>query len=154
VTWRPRHNLNFELQVTHNDREGWLLHQEDENFTTFDATQWQPKFSFEIFPNARQQLRMSFQWVGIRAEEDEFYTLPEGTTELIPGPKPPGPTDNFSTSDLNFQIRYRWQIAPLSDLFIVYTKGDSTDHDGLFQDSWDNPLGDMLVIKLRYRIGT
>jgi len=160
VTWRPRHNLNFELRVTHNDREGWLLHQEDENFTTFDATQWQPKFSFEIFPSARQQLRLSFQWVGIRAEEDEFYTLPEGTTELIPGPKPPGPTDSFSTSDLNFQIRYRWQIAPLSDLFIVYTKGDSTDHDGLvefddlFQDSWDNPLGDMLVIKLRYRIGT
>jgi hypothetical protein len=160
VTWRPRHNLSFALKVAHNDREGWLLHQEDENFTTFDATQWRPEFSFEIFPNARQQLRLTFQWVGIRAKEDEFFTLPDGTTELIPGPKPPGPTDSFSTSDLNFQIRYRWQIAPLSDLFIVYTKGDSSDHDGLvefddlFQDSWDNPLGDMLVIKLRYRIGT
>ncbi|RLA26691.1 MAG: hypothetical protein DRQ63_07705 [Gammaproteobacteria bacterium] len=160
VTWRPRHNLSFKLQVAHNDREGWLLHQEDENFTTFDATQWRPEFSFEIFPNARQQLRLAFQWVGIRAREDEFFTLPDGTTELIPGPKPPGPTDDFSVSQLNFQIRYRWQIAPLSDLFIVYTKGDSSDHDGLvefddlFQDSWDNPLGDMLVIKLRYRIGT
>jgi hypothetical protein len=160
VTWRPRHNLSFALKVAHNDREGWLLHQEDENFTTFDATQWRPEFSFEIFPNARQQLRLTFQWVGIRAKEDEFFTLPDGTTELIPGPKPPGPTDSFSTSDLNFQIRYRWQIAPLSDLFIVYTKGDSSDHDGLvefddlFQDSWNNPLGDMLVIKLRYRIGT
>ncbi len=160
VTWRPRHNLSFDLQLAHNDREGWLLHQEDENFTTFNALQWRPKFSFEIFPNARQQLRLSFQWVGIRAEEDEFYTLPEGTTDLIPGPKPPGPTDSFSTSDFNFQIRYRWQIAPLSDLFIVYTKGDSSDYDGLvefddmFRESWDNPLGDMLVIKLRYRIGT
>ena len=160
VTWRPRHNLSFDLQLAHNDREGWLLHQEDENFTTFNALQWRPKFSFEIFPNARQQLRLSFQWVGIRAEEDEFYTLPEGTTDLIPGPKPPGPTDSFSTSDFNFQLRYRWQIAPLSDLFIVYTKGDSSDYDGLvefddmFRESWDNPLGDMLVIKLRYRIGT
>ncbi|RLA27206.1 MAG: hypothetical protein DRR11_18640, partial [Gammaproteobacteria bacterium] len=107
VTWRPRHNLSFKLQVAHNDREGWLLHQEDENFTTFDATQWRPEFSFEIFPNARQQLRLAFQWVGIRAREDEFFTLPDGTTELIPGPKPPGPTDDFSVSQLNFQIRYR-----------------------------------------------
>ena len=160
VTWRPRDNLSFELQVAHNDREGWLLHQEDQNFTTFNATQWRPEFRFEIFPNARQQLRLAFQWVGIRAQEDEFFTLPDGTTELIPGPKPPGPTDNFSVSQLNFQIRYRWQIAPLSDLFIVYTKGDSSRHDGLvefddlFQDSWSNPLGDMLVVKLRYRIGT
>ena len=160
VTWRPRNNLSFEVQLAHNDREGWLLHQDDEDFTTFDATQWRPELSFEIFPTARQQLRLAFQWVGIRAEEDEFYTLPEGTTDLIPGPKPPGPTDSFSTSDFNFQIRYRWQIAPLSDLFIVYTKGDSSDYDGLvefddlFQNSWDNPLGDMLVIKLRYRIGS
>jgi hypothetical protein len=60
---------------------------------------------------------------------------------------------------LNFQLRYRWQIAPLSDLFIVYTKADQrrtglSDFSTLFQDSWTEPLGDQLIIKLRYRLGS
>jgi hypothetical protein len=47
----------------------------------------------------------------------------------------------------------------LSDLFIVYTKGDNrrsglTDFESLFRDSWTEPLGDLLVIKLRYRLGS
>jgi len=160
IVWRPFDNLNLDMQATYVDQHGWLLHQEDENFTTFQVKQWRPQLKFEFFPTAKQQLRLAFQWVGFRANEDQFYTLPEGTNELIPGPKPPGPTDSFSVSQLNFQIRYRWQIAPLSDLFVVYTKGDFARFDDLigfgdlFRQSWSNPLGDMLVIKLRYRVGS
>jgi hypothetical protein len=136
-----------------------LLHQEDQNFTTFLAKQWQPELSVEIFPTAMQQFRVSLQWIGIRAEESEFYSLPTDDTDLVQVPKPPGPTDDFSISQLNFQVRYRWQIAPLSDLFIVYTKADQrftglNDFATLFQDSWNTPLGDQLVIKLRYRLGS
>jgi hypothetical protein len=85
--------------------------------------------------------------------------LPGDSTDLVQVPKPAGPSDDFSISQLNFQLRYRWQIAPLSDLFIVYTKADQrfvglTDFNTLFQDSWSAPLGDQLVIKLRYRLGS
>lgn len=158
-SWRPRHNVSVDTTVTWFDRNGWLLHQEDRNFTTFAARQWQPELSLEYFPSAKQELRLALQWVGIRAQEDEFFTLEEDGTALIPGPKPPGPTDSFGLSQLNFQLRYRWQIAPLSDVFIVYTKGDSSrgpvaDFQDLFSDSWDEPLGDQLVIKLRYRLGS
>lgn len=159
MTWRPRHNLSMEFEVEHEDREGWTLHQEDRDFTAFTAKQWRPELNVEYFPTARQQLRLSMQWVGIRAEEDRFYTLPLSDTRLVEGEKPAGDSDDFSISQLNFQLRYRWQIAPLSDLFIVYTKGDRrrTDLLGfreLFQDSWDNPLADQLVIKVRYRLGS
>ncbi|HEX6260115.1 MAG TPA: hypothetical protein VFZ51_05640, partial [Woeseiaceae bacterium] len=110
-------------------------------------------------PTAMQQFRVSLQWIGLRAEEHEFYVLPEDDTDLVQVAKPPGPADDFSISQLNFQVRYRWQIAPLSDLFIVYTKGDNrrsglTDFESLFRDSWSEPLGDLLVIKLRYRLGS
>jgi hypothetical protein len=159
ITWRPRDNLGIEFDVRHKDYDGWLLHQEDENFTTFQGTQWQPQFSLDFYPSARQQLRLSMQWAGIRAFEERFYVLPDGTTDLIEVPKPPGDTDDFSVSQLNFQIRYRWQIAPLSDLYIVYTKGDNQKTDlmsfsDLFSDNWNNPLGEFLVVKLRYRIGS
>jgi hypothetical protein len=159
IIWRPRNNVNLELEAAYKDRDGWLLHQEDKNFTAFDATQWQPKLIIEYFPNARQQFRIAFQWAGIRANEGEFYTLEDNGTALIAGPKPPGPPDDFSLSQLNFQVRYRWQIAPLSDLFIVYTKIDSrraqlTAFSDLFWDSWESPLVDQLVVKLRYRFGS
>ncbi|MDH4048302.1 MAG: DUF5916 domain-containing protein [Gammaproteobacteria bacterium] len=159
VTWRPRQNINVILNANYQDRDGWLLHQQGQDFTAFNAEQWQPEFSLEVFPTAKQQLRISMQWIGVRAEESEFYTLPTDSTDLVQGPKPPGPTDDFSISQLNFQVRYRWQIAPLSDLFIVYTKADQrfttlTDFSTLFQDSWSAPLGDQLIIKLRYRLGS
>lgn len=159
LTWRPRHNITLKAELHYEDKKGWLLHQEDEHFTTFDAMQWRPEIKFDYFFTAKQQFRLVFQWVGIRAGEDEFFTLEEGGTRLIPGPKPPGDTDDFSISELAFQVRYRWQIAPLSDLYVVYTKGDSRQADlmgfkNLLKDSWRYPLGDQLVVKLRYRLGS
>ncbi len=158
-TWRPRHNVTLNLEAEVTNRDGWLLYQEDRNFTTFNAKQWESSFSFDYFPSAAQQFRIMLQWVGLRAREDDFYKLEEGSTSLIPGPKPPGETDDFSISELNFQLRYRWQIAPLSDLFVVYIKGDSRETGlnsfrNLFKDSWNQPLGDQLVVKLRYRLGS
>lgn len=163
VTWRPQDNINLSTSLSYNDRNGWLLHQEDQNFTAFNADQWRGELNFDYFLTAKQQFRMALQWVGIQAEEDKFYHLPADALtrnrDLNKVSKPAGASDDFSLSQLNFQLRYRWQIAPLSDLFVVYTKGDSrrtilSDFDELFENSWDEPLGDSLVIKLRYRLGT
>jgi len=159
MSWRPTHNVTLNASLNYRQSNGWLLHQEDEYFTTFDAVEWRPELSFDFFASARQHFRLVLQWDGIRAEEDEFYQLEEGSTRLMPIPKPTEETDDFSISELAFQIRYRWQIAPLSDLYVVYTKGDSRDTDlmafeDLFRDSWNYPLGDQLVVKIRYRLGS
>jgi hypothetical protein len=61
---------------------------------------------------------------------------------------------------MSFQARYRWEIAPLSDLFIVYTRGGNLpgntfdDYTGLLTEAWSEPVVDTLVIKLRYRLGS
>lgn len=60
--------------------------------------------------------------------------------------KPPGPTDDFSLAHLKYQLRYRWQIAPVSGLFVDCPQADSRrtsvdDFQALFQDSWNNPIG-------------
>jgi len=159
IEWRPNAHAHLNLELKYDVRDGWLLHQEDQNFTTFDATQIQPELSFDYFLTARQHFRVVLQWVGLRAIEDEFFTLDIDSNELIPGAKPPGPSDDFSVSQLNFQLRYRWEMAPLSDLLIVYTKADARRTDlqefgDLFDQSWNMPLGDQLVVRLRYRFGT
>ena len=161
LSWRPIDRFGFNLKVAYQDRDGWLLHQGGENFTTFKAEQWAGKFSVDYFVSARQQFRVSMQWIGIKAVEDEFYLIPSEPGDLIPTGKPPGPPDNFSVSQISFQVRYRWEIAPLSDIFVVYTRLADTsaalgmsDFGDIFSDAYNDPLADVLVFKIRYRFGS
>jgi hypothetical protein len=150
-------------EVEYQDRDGWLLHQSGQDFTTFETSQWETGVKMEYFISARQQLTMGLQWVGIKAEEDRFFILPKDaptrSRDLVEGAKPLGPTDSFSISNMNFQVRYRWEIAPLSDLFVVYSRAGNQRRSLLnfgdqFDNVWGEPLDSQLVIKLRYRLGT
>jgi hypothetical protein len=163
VTWRPVPNFSMNGTIVYQDRDGWLLHQSGQDFTTFQTSQWETAFKMEYFISARQQLTMGLQWVGIKAAEDRFFILPKNaptrSRDLVQGAKPPGPTDSFSISNMNFQIRYRWEIAPLSDLFVVYSRAGNQRRTLLnfgdqFDNVWEAPLDSQLVIKLRYRLGT
>ena len=158
-TWRPSDRFALTFHTRHSDRRGWLLHQEDRNMTAFDAEQWTPRLSAEYFVSARQQLRFSLQWVGIKARERDFYLVPDRPGDLIEVLKPEGPSDSFSLSQMTMQLRYRWEIAPLSDVFLVYTR--LVDHSGslksfsdAFSDGYDDPMGNALVFKIRYRFGS
>ena len=51
-------------------------------------------------------------------------------------------------------------LGPLSDLFVVYTRGSNlpnrtaADFEDLFRDALEEPIVDALVLKLRYRFGS
>jgi hypothetical protein len=160
ITYKPNDRFSFDLDVNYARRDGWLIHQEDRRFTTFDATDWQPSLSMGVFFTARQQLRLTMQWAGIRADEKQFFVVPDRKGSLVEVEKDPGAaTDDFTISRITAQLRYRWEIAPLSDLFIVYTRGGDLpnqvhdEFDDLFHDSLTDPVLDFFVVKLRYRFG-
>lgn len=160
-TLKPGHRFSLDMDFVYNHREAWLLHQEGRDFTTFRAKDWQPSLAMDFFISARQQLRLTMQWAGIRAEEREFFRVPEQPGPLLRVAKAPGaPSDDFTISRLTAQLRYRWQIAPLSDLFIVYTRGSNlpdlgeAPFDDLFRDALREPVIDLFVLKLRYRFGS
>jgi hypothetical protein len=161
LDWRPTDRFKLGGYLGYQDRDGWLLHTEDNNMTTFQAEQVGPILNAEYFISARQQLRLALQWVGIKAREDRFYQIPSEPADLIEVDKPPGDPDDFSISQLSFQARYRWEIAPLSDLFVVYTRlGIHSDplldesFGDLFDVAWNDPIDDLFIVKLRYRFGT
>lgn len=160
ITYKPNDRFSFDLDINYARRDDWLIHQGGRNFTTFDATDWQPSLSMGIFFTARQQLLLTMQWAGIRADEEEFFVVPNRKGSLVKVIKDPSePTDDFTISRITAQLRYRWEIAPLSDLFIVYTRGGNLpnqvhdDFDDLFHDSLTDPVLDFFVVKLRYRFG-
>ena len=66
---------------------------------------------------------------------------------------------DFTVSLLTAQLRYRWEIAPLTDFFLVYNRGNSLPNqyssgfEDLFSDSFNDPIIDSLVAKIRWRFG-
>jgi hypothetical protein len=160
ATFNPSDRFSFQFDISYFRRDGWLVYQEDRNFTTFDATEWQPKIAMDFFLSARQQLRLTMQWAGIRAKEQELWAVPLRPGDLEERIALPGAdADDFTISRVTAQLRYRWEIAPLSDLFFVYTRGSNLPDRGqdefndLFVDSLTEPVVDLFVIKLRYRFG-
>ncbi|MBK79796.1 MAG: hypothetical protein CMQ43_02605 [Gammaproteobacteria bacterium] len=159
LDWRPVDRLNLHVESAYARRDGWLLHQEARNMTAFGAEEWQPKVNLDFFLSARQQFRLAFQWVGIKAAEQRFYQVPADPGDLVETARPDDVPDDFTVSQLNVQMRYRWQIAPLSDLFLVYTRNglggaDDRSFGDLVSTAWQEPIGDQLVLKLRYRLGS
>ena len=158
-SWRPSLRMKVDLLTEYVRRDGWLLHQEADNFTTFETQEWRPTLGIDYFFNAKHQLRLSAQWVAIKAREARFFKIPDDGGKLIPGAKPPGPSDDFTISNLNVQLRYRWELAPLSDLFVVYTLSglqmpDRASFWELFESAYKEPETEQIVLKLRYRFGS
>lgn len=160
VRWRPTDRMTMALAVNYTDRDAWLLHRANGVFATFEAKGLTPFATLSYFVNARQQLRMAFQWVAINADAQQFYRMANSRDFLVPMDRTPTAGDDFSLSQMSLQLRYRWEIAPLSDLFVVYQNRASlygTEDSGfgdLFTDTVDETIGENLAIKLRYRFGS
>lgn len=103
----------------------------------------------------RHELRVKLQTIGIAARAHGAWRFdPMGnaiaSSEAI---------DDFNVRNLGFQVRYRYELAPLSHLYVVYARGgyervageDGVD-DALY-DSFDLRDDEQLMVKLSYRFG-
>ena len=158
VAWRPNDRFSIDLGLNYTDQEGLLVHMGGGSYTSFEAHQWAPRLESNYFISARQQFRLVMQWNALKAFEDRFWQVnPNRLDFLQPVPNPDDMPDDFVISRMTFQARYRWEIAPLSDLFIVYTRGSNLPNDSFmtFQDlleqSWNERIVDTVAMKLRYR---
>jgi hypothetical protein len=165
LTYQPSDRFSVDFDLNYLLREDWLLHDRDRLFTTYDAGDFQPRVGMDLFLTSKQQIRFTMQWAGIRAKERDFYQVPlsEGNLVAIDDPIQSGlvtaTNGDFAISRLTTQLRYRWEIGPLSDLFVVYTRGSNLPNrvDDVFADLFDDalstPIVDVYVVKLRYRFG-
>ena len=162
MTISDRLTLDFDLRYT--DQSNWLLHIEDQHFATFSTKSIQPILTVDLFFSARQHLRLTYHGAGYQAFASDHYSIPTREGELIPRANPPPDGDlDFTISRMTMQLRYRWEIKPLSDLFLVYTRGaqlpsrqapEDIEFESLFRDAFRDPIVDVLLFKLRYRFGT
>lgn len=161
VIWRPSDRMTMHASLFYNNRDNWLLSQGDRRFTAFRSESWSPRFGTDLFITAKQHLRMDLEWRAIKARENTFYLLPLDDTRLTQVDDPaPDSLDDFAISRLNMQIRYRWELAPMSDLFLVYSKNANLPgaigygFADQFSRTFDHPFSEGLVVKLRHHLGT
>jgi hypothetical protein len=163
VTIRPIDAISFDLDLRYRQRNGWMVYQGGRNFGRFNGDEWQPGFDINWFIAPGHQLRWNLQYVGARADEKGFYKIPVRDGSLVEAEREADSYD-FNLGILTTQLRYRWEIAPLTDLFIVYNRGNSinnalsvdayeTPFNDLFSETLEDPIVDTFVAKLRYRFG-
>ncbi len=157
-TWRAGAGLSLDFDLGYRDRGGWMVYQGGRNFGRFDADELTSKLKFNWFVTAAHQLGLTVQWVGARAREDGFFAVPAGDGSLVPAARTL-PDHDFTVSLFTLQARYRWEIAPLTDLYVVYNRSNTLPNQvdagfgDLLRDVYRDPIIDSVVVKLRWRFG-
>ena len=152
-TYFVNDNLSFyaELYAQHN--RDWLLWQHDNLLGTFRSSQLQLNGGVQWTINAKQELRVKLETIALDAHLRQAWRVaPDGTPVASNEP-----VSDFSLRNLGFQIRYRYELAPLSNLYIAYVRGGfgfndmSQDVGSLLGDSFSLHDSEQLLVKLSYR---
>src|SRR5918995_582359 len=131
----------------------WLLWERDNLFGSYRGERLDFALRADWIPAPRHELRVKWQWIGIDAEARAAYRTDAGG-RLVEGPQPLAP---FTLNKLGLQVRYRYEIGPLSELFLVYARGgfnllnaDDRGVGDLFGHMTDVRDADQFMIKVRY----
>ena len=135
-------------------REWLLWDSEVSQLAGYETDRYSGDIRLDWYPSNRQEVRLKFQWIGLDAEVINSYQLDNSGDLQTSGTE----SSSFSISDTAFQIRYRFQLAPLSDIFLVYSRGgffgsDSGDKGPgtLLNEGWSGVQVESLIAKIRYR---
>ena len=131
----------------------WLVWQRENLIGSFDGREGHFDAGFNWIISGRQELRLKLQAIGINATLNDAYRVNERGTAIVTDE----PVEDFSVRNLGFQIRYRYEIAPLSYLYVVYGRGGYdqevyADQSGrLLRDSFSLRDDEQLLVKVSYR---
>lgn len=104
---------------------------------------------------SKQELRVRLEALGLDAEAKRAWVL-GADGALI---RNLDPTENFALRNLGFQVRYRYEFAPLSYLYLAYVRGGSLFDRSIgahsagdeFSGAFDLRDSEQLLVKLSYR---
>lgn len=167
ITKRYRGNIRLDpfdewqnaIDVNYYDREDWIVWQGGKRLDGFDAGELTVTFDSNYQIARNQELRVGVQWVGLDAKGKTAYEIEDG--DLVEKGHLDPSENNFDIARFVAQVRYKYEFAPLSDLFLVYNRGSrllysgedyiSDDFGQLLSDSLEKKDVDLIMVKVRYR---
>jgi hypothetical protein len=154
ATWYPYDELNFDLKVRPVWSSDWLIWLQGDQFGKFSRRQVVSEIAGNWFPFEGHEFRLRTQWITINADAEQSYGI-GAHGRLVPDAEP---LADFAAMNFGLQFRYRYEIAPMSDIYLVYSRGgmdsikdpEESTFD-LFRDSTSLRTSDQLLFKVRYR---
>lgn len=148
-------DLGATLSLIFIDSPDWLVYRpQTAELGRWSRRQATTRLSLNWYPSARSELRTRLQWVALRARGLEGYRN-DADGRLLPIGTAPR---DFTRSVLALQVRYRYELAPLSEFFAVYSRGGfaagseaEEGFGGLWSQALDSTTADQFALKLRYR---
>ena len=150
----PNDNLKINLGYRVRKENEWLIWTEDNKFGLYDSEQDTVSIGLNWFSGNKHEIRLKSQFVALQADNPQSLISDSGgylydSDDLI---KP------FTQGVVSFQVRYKFEIAPLSYLYLVYSKGGANyDEDEdyskseIFNQPWNNPSDEVYSIKFRLK---
>jgi hypothetical protein len=131
----------------------WLVWQRDNLIGSFASRETSLNAGFNWTLTRRQELRLRLQAIALKARLRQPYRIDTAGNAIASDE----PVDDISVRNLAVQIRYRFELAPLSYLYVVYGRGGYDEdpvNDGsnrLLRDSFSLRDDEQLLVKLSYR---
>lgn len=145
--------LNLELWLGHVSDQEQLIWQHDNLVSGFHMNRYDFNASLNWNIGTRQELRIKLEALGFDADQPRAWRIaadgrPVASNDVV---------SPFSLRNMGFQVRYRYELAPLSNLYVVYGRGGFM-YDGYAEGAF-NQFGDafslrddeQLLVKLAYR---
>ncbi len=107
---------------------------------------------------SKQELRVRLEALGLDAEARRAWVVAANGTPV----RNNDPVESFALRNLAFQVRYRYEFAPLSYLYLAYVRGGALFDAGVgpysvgdeLSDAFDLHDSEQLLIKVSYRFET
>ncbi|MBX3713838.1 MAG: hypothetical protein KF800_17905 [Lysobacter sp.] len=148
-------DLSFSAGLELQRNPDWLLWRGGNLLGTFGSEQIFLTLGSVWLIDPKQELRVRLEALGLDAEAKRAWRVaPDGTPV-----RSAETLDDFALRNLGFQVRYRYEFAPLSYLYVAYVRGGSMFQRGLgpysvgdeFSGAFDLRDSEQLLVKLSYR---
>lgn len=164
VFFQPTYHVNDALsffagaQVSRNP--DWLLWRGGNLLGTYRSDVLYLSAGATWLIDDRQELRLRLEAIGLDADARQAWRVQPGGTPLAVVNAGLDTVPDFAVRNLGFQLRYRYELAPLSYLYVAYVRGGSLYQEGIgdryrvgdeFRDAFDLRDSEQLLVKLSYR---
>ena len=150
----PNDFIKINTQFRIKEESEWLNWIDSNNLATYNLSQKTISIDMNWFKGNKHEIRLKSQFVALQA--DNPRSLASDTNGYLRQSN--NEVKSFTKGIASFQIRYKYEIAPLSYLFVVYSKGgddynDETDRgtSSILKSPWQNPSDELFSIKFRLK---
>ena len=150
----PSENIKIRTELRIKKEKEWLNWIDSNHLAAYDLNQRIISLNLNWFKGVKHEIRLKSQFVALEAKRPKsLFTDINGV--LFENSKK---VSSFSSGINSFQIRYKYEIAPLSNIYIVYTRGgevyeedDQRSFSDILSDPWDNPDNEIFSLKVRLK---